>query len=492
MFDPRRILRFFVIGGLCAGLCVVVSPSLAASAAGAFHEGTVAASQLSWDLDGTGAYAPSLPGARRLAETDKPVLVSQSLLLLVPVDLPVSGVVVEPLATHRERVPGKLSQGGLLYDDQGVGKVVDRLAGGKESGEGSYPQVWGEYGGSHLWRGFRLVAVQLYPLRALRDGTDGWTEVEVLDRYAVRLQTEAGGTSPVVTVRERLVPGERLRLESQLRGLVANPEALAGYARQDGVAVAEPAGGFQPSKTPSLGGSAVRYLIITDSSLESEFQVLADHKTALGMPAVVKTVDWITANYRHGCDIQETIRHFIRESYERWGVEFVLLGGDSDLLPARFATSTYHPPQGTTDIPSDLYFSCLDGNWNDDGDYVFGEPYTHYLYPGDECDMANELDIGRAPVSTAAAATVFVDKTITYETATSADGNYKGLLFLAEVLFPSEYTPGDYIILDGASFAENIYNDFVLPCTSMDVVRMYEAYALTDTLGNPIYPGSWT
>ena len=50
---------------------------------------------------------------------------------------------------------------------------------------------------------------------------------------------------------------------SLLRSFVANPEALAGYARPDGRLIPEPAGGFRPRRAPTLAGSAVRYLIVT-------------------------------------------------------------------------------------------------------------------------------------------------------------------------------------------------------------------------------------
>ncbi|MFH1844405.1 MAG: C25 family cysteine peptidase [bacterium] len=481
-----RLVRM-VVGWVWVGLFLAASTGLASQAPATYYQGSLDTDQLHWSLDADGAFFPVLPGTRELAETDKPVLARQNLNLLVPVDSRIVGVEVIPLATHVEKVPGPLSFGGLLYTDQDVGVRVERL----EITDEVFPLPWGEFGGTHVWRGYRILSVQLYPLKALRNAAGEWTSIEVLDEYGIRLISDAGASFSAVVNRERQVPGERQQLDSMLRRMCANPEVLGSYLREDGIAVAEPKGGFQPSKTPSLDGSSVRYLIITNETLAPSFEPLAAHKTALGFPAVVQTVEWIEANYRHGCDVQETIRHFIREAYERWGVEFVLLGGDSDVIPARYITSTYYPSGGFTEIPTDLYFGCLEGNWNDDGDYIFGEPYTHYLYPGDECDLGDEVYVGRAPVSNPTTAGIFVDKTIRYENSTSADDFLNNALFLAEVLFPSEYTPGDYIILDGAVFAQAIIDDFFEPCTDMNCTALYETYALTDTLSQLIYPGSF-
>jgi hypothetical protein len=161
------------------------------------------------------------------------------------------------------------------------------------------------------------------------------------------------------------------------------------------------------------------------------------------------------------------MRMFIRDAYEKWGIEWVLLGGDTNVLPARYGVNTYYPPQGFTEIPVDMYFSCLDGNWNADGDYVFGEA-------GDDCDMADEVMLGRAPVSDEAAATVFVDKVISYERTVAGDAWTNRVLFAAEMLFPQIWQQGMPITLDGAIFAEELVDSLIVPCTDMAYTRMYE------------------
>lgn len=52
------------------------------------------------------------------------------------------------------------------------------------------------------------------------------------------------------------------------------------------------------------------------------------------MVTVVRTVEWIGERYS-GCDTPERIRNFLRDAHQRWGVEFVLLGGNAETVPCR-------------------------------------------------------------------------------------------------------------------------------------------------------------
>ena len=71
-----------------------------------------------------------------------------------------------------------------------------------------------------------------------------------------------------------------------------------------------------------------------------------------------------------------------------FGKVAVLLGGDSDILPPRYVDNSYYPTAGSTLIPTDLYFACLDGNWNANGNSYFGEPANN-PNPGDLVDFAD-------------------------------------------------------------------------------------------------------
>jgi len=227
------------------------------------------------------------------------------------------------------------------------------------------------------------------------------------------------------------------------------------------------AGAFLPTYAPSLDGSAVEYLVLTEANMAPEFARLAAWKTAKGVPAVVRTLDDVRVSAVHGCDLAETVRNYLRDAYQLWGVQFVLLGGDTDIIPARVAAmrlADFDPPI------SELYYSCLDGNWNADGDALFGEPPATGV-AGDDADFFAEVYLGRAPVSTPAEAALFVDKTLRYEQPLGGDFQHK-FLFLAEVLFPTTYDPdGPPPTSDGALFAEEIAA--LLPA-GMQATKLYE------------------
>ena len=204
--------------------------------------------------------------------------------------------------------------------------------------------------------------------------------------------------------------------------------------------------GFLPRYTPSLDGSPVEYVIITSDNFESYFQPLADWKTKKGVPAVVRTVSWIDEQLPGRRDTAERIRFFIQDAYASWGTTFVLLGGDTSIVPVRFAWSAYY---GGWDVSTDLYYSDLDGNWNLDGDSKFGEGYSGVSSPGDSVDLYPDVFVGSAPAASTIEVETFVSKTLTYETSPDplfAERN----LYLAEVLFPYDWEPGQLITTDGA------------------------------------------
>ena len=73
----------------------------------------------------------------------------------------------------------------------------------------------------------------------------------------------------------------------------------------------------------------------------AEFERLASWKRKKGLSARVVTVDDIVAG-RYGTftgacrrDLQEVLREFIKWAYREWGVTWLLLGGDADIIPVR-------------------------------------------------------------------------------------------------------------------------------------------------------------
>jgi hypothetical protein len=333
-----------------------------------------------------------------------------------------------------------------------------------KSGSAIYPSQSAEAMGSGVLHGYQLVNLRVYPVRY--DAVAN--RLEVASQINLDIELEATNQQPLQ--RQRWNAKLEAAARRQVATLIDNREALSGYQRTVGRKVSSGAGGFNPSNAPSLEGSAVEYVIVTPAALEASMQVLADWKTLRGVPTVVRTMEWIEANYRHGSDLQETIRTFIQDAYAKWSVRYVLLAGDTDVLPARYGFSDFGPPT-EQDIPSDMYFACLDGNWNADGDDLWGEAAINGSNPGDNSDFYAEVYIGRLPVSTTQEADNITSKIISYENPT--DVNYqRKMLLLGEVLFPVDWDGFSPPSMDGALFSEEMHNTIDPALTT--VTRLYE------------------
>ncbi|UCE18929.1 MAG: immune inhibitor A, partial [Gemmatimonadota bacterium] len=178
------------------------------------------------------------------------------------------------------------------------------------------------------------------------------------------------------------------------------------------------------------------YVIITDARFESYFRPLVEWKTRKGVPTAVITTSWIYEQYP-GSDDQERIRNFIRDAYQNWGTVWVLIGGDTDVVPERVAWAMdceYGAEPDENDIPADLYYSDLDGTWDDNGNGIYGEV-------DDNVDLYPDVFVGRAAVNTTYEVETFVRKILAYENPVVTD-QFMRMLFLGEIMWDSPYTDG--------------------------------------------------
>lgn len=173
---------------------------------------------------------------------------------------------------------------------------------------------------------------------------------------------------------------------------------------------------FLSSNEESLKKS-YEYIIITDSSLSHEFQRLIDYKSQFISSKLV-TLDYIFQELSlYGRDNQEKIRSFISYAHQEWNTKFVLLGGDTSIIPHRELYAEMTDWQGRSiqsNIPSDMYYGCLNGTWDDDSDFIFGEQEKNSI--ADEAIWHAEVFIGRAPVKNSFEASIFINKVISFET----------------------------------------------------------------------------
>lgn len=151
------------------------------------------------------------------------------------------------------------------------------------------------------------------------------------------------------------------------------------------------------------------FVIITNETLKPSFKALADYKIQKGIPTVIVTVEEIYKNYS-GVDNPEKIRNYLKSAHQYWGSAlFVLLGGDTEIIPGRIAS--YYAGQKNY---SDLYYGDVykpntpNYNWNTNGDADFGST-------SDICELIADNILGRAPVHNEAEVVKYINKIINYE-----------------------------------------------------------------------------
>ncbi len=169
----------------------------------------------------------------------------------------------------------------------------------------------------------------------------------------------------------------------------------------------------------TLEGEGLDMLIVTNRTLAPAFQALADWKSNRSstcpwlqdISVEVVAVEDIMLN-ASGVDTATEVRDHIIQVYQASGIDYVILGGDSECIPPRYIHISGGPL--SEDVPSDMYYACLDGNWDADGDGRFGEDKDDDASV-EEMDLTAEVAVGRVPADTPAEVADYVAKLIAYE-----------------------------------------------------------------------------
>ncbi|KPL00619.1 MAG: hypothetical protein AMJ91_03970 [candidate division Zixibacteria bacterium SM23_73_3] len=295
----------------------------------------------------------------------------------------------------------------------------------------SYPKDIIRYVGTGSLGGQKIAMLQVYPIQYIP--SEGI--LKFYDQIKFNLITKPNDQSPSIILKSYTAQSVYNQIS---KDLVINPEDIA--------------------KNPNYALPSVdffEYLIITSDALVSSFQPLAEWKTKKGIPAVIRTTSWINSNYS-GSDLPERIRNYLKIAYQDSGTVWVLLGGDTEIVPCRYVRIVFETY--TEDIPCDLYYSDLDGNWNYDSDSWYGEPE-------DSLDMFPDVFVGRAPISTIQQAEGFVNKVFTYSRTPTTDYQLKGLFF-------AEYMDAQ----TDQGIAKDIIIDRYIPQSFGPVDRLYERF----------------
>ncbi len=238
----------------------------------------------------------------------------------------------------------------------------------------------------------------------------------------------------------------------RVRGFAQNPDMVERY----------------PLNGPK---QAYQLLIITPSMLSSGFSPLVNYYSTAGIDAQVVSTESIYSGTT-GIDKQDKIRNYIRNEYQTNSIEYVILGGDTNLVPSRgfYCSAVSGGGYEDYEIPADLYYSGMDGSYNHDGDNVYGEALS------DSVDLLPELAVGRFPVSNSTELQNMVNKSVTYQTTPIATDMNKPL-FLGELLMDTPLTLGqDYLNLLIDNHTDNGYTTSGIPSAENTIDSLYDKW----------------
>ncbi len=221
--------------------------------------------------------------------------------------------------------------------------------------------------------GYRFAIINLYPYKynpiekTLKSFEN--VEIEIITSESARVQSST-------------LPTTFELVEKKLNSNFYNKEAVKSYSKTT----------YSSPKNMDLS-TPKQMIILTDEDHEDLFSEFVEWKNNHNTPTAVYTLEEI-AMYYPGYDFQTMLRGFITDAYNTWAstdtpLEYVLLGGDDEIIPIRGAWGNVGDHVDYS-IPCDLYYGCLDGDWNANGNSVYGEW-------NDDVDLYPELSVGRIP-----------------------------------------------------------------------------------------------
>lgn len=235
-----------------------------------------------------------------------------------------------------------------------------------------------------------------------------------------------------------------------------------GWGRVDAASfVAEAIQAAAQEQTSS--SDSVPCLIITNDAMKSSFEPLAEYRTKQGTRTEIVTTEYILANYQEARDLQEKIRNCIIDYHSNNHLEWVILGGDENIVPFRFVYNGNIAP-GITFV-SDHYYACLDGDWDYDGDGIFGEIE-------DQVDLIPKVAVGRLPMSTAQQIDNYIAKLEVYENGPSSGWQNDAMLWGSTM----------YRYADGKRVCEDLKT--VFPTSGFSISEYYDDSSGTASLAN--------
>ena len=197
-------------------------------------------------------------------------------------------------------------------------------------------------------------------------------------------------------------------------------------------------------------------------------------------------------------DTQAIIRNYLRYAHCRLNVKYAMLVGDEDKIPTRkLATDGYGAPASATDpiyyenVPTHIYYACLDGTFNDDEDLNtysntvsgWGENSTHNNdHDFDEVDWDYEVAIGRITPDSPEELSNIIRKTIAYMETSNQDNR------LSKVALAGHHLGFGGAAEWGINFAEQLANRSCSDWSQVTYGFDNSTYAYTFVNAHPLHP----
>lgn len=270
-----------------------------------------------------------------------------------------------------------------------------------------------------------IVTVAVWPISYAP--TDG----EILFRNSVTVRLDysvknAGSENPsrLRAISRRATGRNNVRWgREEAKRIVVNPAQIDGFAP---ATATRSASSRTVTTLPDF-----EYTVVTNRELAPAFDRLIGWKRQKGYSAGVVCIEDILAcpDFQGG-DLVSNIdddagkpRAYLKYTYDSGSLRYALLAGDYTVLPIRYGTGrrsiTIKDSQNQDSsiyvdwpIPSDLYFSDFNGNWNVDGDSLYGEFESSEMYT---MDYAPEIFVGRLLCTNRQEIANYTEKLIRYE-----------------------------------------------------------------------------
>ena len=184
-------------------------------------------------------------------------------------------------------------------------------------------------------------------------------------------------------------------------------------------------------------------LIISPSSFIDELKPLVCHKNTVGISTrLVSLCEVYDQMYWQGRDNAEKIKYFIKTAIEEWGISYVLLVGNYQLMPVRYCYnadigSGYDEPCFISELYyADIYDGCGEfSSWDTNNNGVYGEWFGNVSEDPD-IDLYPDVAVGRLACRNSFEVKTMVKKIIQYETGTFGSEWFQKITVVAGDTYP--------------------------------------------------------